>query len=473
MCLFRGAADRWVPPVYAAIDRGASFRYTLPVAPPDEIPLEKAVARELIPCSVCGAKGADVRQVEGKKYFLCEACLVRGRKWTRGVIAGSLLAVAFVGFVVYKHNHPGQTAPQVRAVPTPSPEEMKALETKITELVRDRKFFEAQKTLIPMLEQFPQSPILNLYMGRFCYMLGQYELSLQAWAMAARDPQNSEECRFRTGEALQSLGYSSKAKSFFEKPFSPAGFEETRNIIRAEILIDLEEYDQALKILESLPRAGNVLFYRHRALSYQGKGEEARKVFDGAPLEPPDRIYQTLALAGQAREEGDFAGALKILEEALSKVDPKSIDALRIRRSRLSVYFESGNDDALEKEAAELIATGEPRTMGESLWTRALSRLAAGKRDLALADAKELLQKSDHKKSWLRQEILTMEHLTGRFKDEDIDREARAINRFRANDLYFYLALATGKAEWAEKALAATPGHNFPYHSIKRFLKGK
>ena len=64
-----------------------------------------------------------------------------------------------------------------------------------------------------------------------------------------------------------------------------------------------------------------------------------------------------------------------------------------------------------------------------------------------------------------------MAHLAGRLEDADVEAEARAVPRSRANVLYFYLALATGDGSWAETALKSTPGRNFPYYAIRRLLK--
>jgi hypothetical protein len=73
----------------------------------------------------------------------------------------------------------------------------------------------------------------------------------------------------------------------------------------------------------------------------------------------------------------------------------------------------------------------------------------------------------------LRQEMLMLQYLAGRWKETDLEKEIKAVNRFRANDLYYFLAVATGDRVWAQKALDSTPGHNFPYHAIKRFLDRK
>jgi hypothetical protein len=66
---------------------------------------------------------------------------------------------------------------------------------------------------------------------------------------------------------------------------------------------------------------------------------------------------------------------------------------------------------------------------------------------------------------------MMMRHLVGELKDADLEAEAKLQSRFQANDVYWYLALATGDRAWAERAAASTPGHNYPYHSIQRILK--
>ena len=71
----------------------------------------------------------------------------------------------------------------------------------------------------------------------------------------------------------------------------------------------------------------------------------------------------------------------------------------------------------------------------------------------------------------MRLERMMMRHLIGELKDADLDAEVRRLSRFHANDVLWYLALATGDRAWAEKAAAATPGHNYPYHAIQRLLK--
>jgi len=64
-----------------------------------------------------------------------------------------------------------------------------------------------------------------------------------------------------------------------------------------------------------------------------------------------------------------------------------------------------------------------------------------------------------------------MRFLVGELKEADLDAEATLLSGSYANDLLWFLALATGNRAWAERALSVTPGHNYPYHAIQRILK--
>ena len=65
-----------------------------------------------------------------------------------------------------------------------------------------------------------------------------------------------------------------------------------------------------------------------------------------------------------------------------------------------------------------------------------------------------------------------MQHLIGKASTAELEAEAKRVSRVRANDLYWFLAVASGERVWAEKGLEATPGRNFPYHALRR-LAGK
>ena len=120
----------------------------------------------------------------------------------------------------------------------------------------------------------------------------------------------------------------------------------------------------------------------------------------------------------------------------------------------------------LEALAAEL--AGDPRHFGEGLWFRAMGRLLAGKPAEARAIAEEFLSKTHPELSSIRLERLQMRVLTGQAGAGDVEAEAKRMPRVRANDLFWFLAVATGDRAWAEKGLAATPGRNFSYYSLKR-----
>ena len=431
---------------------------------PEKIPLGEAVARELIPCSVCGAKGAGVRQVGGKKHFLCAACEARGRRWTWGAIA-ALVVVAVV--VVLSRSGPKPVDPP--PLPPAEVADAERIQKEIVELIQQRKYEKAVSQITQLLRQNPGQPLLNLYMGQCLIKLGYFEVSTRHFQVAlAGDPKDEAECRASIGMALQGLGHSAQALPFLEKEFKGSSYEASRQVLLAECYLDLERYEDALTVLRDKPPDLVSLRIRHRALLYMGKPDEARRVFAAAEVPPASRA---MSLALQAREDGDFAGALKILEEAAAKVDPKSLELLHLRQAILQVHLESGDLARLEDEASELSRCLHPITAGEARYYLVLGHLMGGKREDAVAVANEFLGTIDILLGLLRAESLVMQHLSGSRKPETLAGEAAQVNRFRANDIYFYMALATGDPQWAKKAAESTPGHNFPYHAIQRLLK--
>jgi tetratricopeptide (TPR) repeat protein len=316
----------------------------------------------------------------------------------------------------------------------------------------------------------PTEPFTNLLMGQCLSDVGHYEKCLLPFQVALKgEPKNEAECRFKIGMALQFLGHSSKALPLLEQKFEGSEYEKSRLQLLAECLIDLEKYEPALKIIDGMPPDAVTFRNRHRALLYMGRPQEARKVYDGADVTPANRA---VILALQLREEGDFGGALQILKETEPKTDPKSLDFLRLRQAAIQVHLESGDLVEVERSASELATCSHAITSGGARYYLVLGRLMAGKREEAVAAAKEFLGSMDVELGHLRMESLMMQHLTGtRITTELFVSEASQVNRFRANDMYFYLALATGDPQWATKAAESTPGHNFPYHSIRRLQK--
>src|SRR6185436_19308680 len=130
------------------------------------------------------------------------------------------------------------------------------------------------------------------------------------------------------GLAYKKIGHAAQALALLEPLFKddPSGKAEL-----AEVYLNLERYDDALKLLPDDP---STLWARHRALVYLGKADEAKKLLEGRD----DREVGTLK-AGQLREEGDFQGARKILESL--KPEPGSPAWHRVQRGLLSLALES------------------------------------------------------------------------------------------------------------------------------------
>lgn len=395
----------------------------------ENIPLNEAVARGIIPCSTCGASGADVRKVGNRNHFLCARCTRRGRVWTLALTFLTIVIVGLGGYLAFRYRGSG-------ALPE-APPESKAPPENVTKdivaLLDTKQYAAARVRIQELLGPFPKRPDLNLLLGKCLMGLKAWDAAVEPLKIAynAGAPTDEQAALF-LGLALKQMGRAAEALKYLELPTT---FTKEVPLARAETYLDLERYEDALRILPE-----DAVWGRHRALVYLGKGDEARKIAD------------PFMLAGQLREEGDFAGAAKILA---------GIPETRARKGEVVLAIESGD---LAKAGIDLPTDDGP-------FFRAIVHLLAGRRDGAKAAAWEFLAKTDKEFSPLRLERMMMRHLIGELKDADLEAEAKLLSRFHANDLLWYLAIATGDRAWAEKAAASTPGHNYPYHSIQRLLK--
>jgi len=423
---------------------------------PEQIPLGEAVARGIIPCSVCGAKGADVRKVGDRNHFLCARCAGRGRAWTWVLVGFTIAVVGLAGYLLSRGKK--QDAPVAPEPRGPSEQVSK----EIVNLMHLRRYAEARVKIQELLGPFPKRPDLNLLMGKSLMGLRAYDAALPHLRIAYEaGPPTADQAALFLGLALKSTGHVAEALKYVEPPTE---LNKGQRSDLAEVYLDLERYDDALKLLPDASDPG-ALWARHRVLVYTGKGDEAKKLLD-------TRDEQEIATlrAGQLREEGDFDGARKILDGLIGKVEPGSPAWHRARRSELALSIESGDLARLEAVATELAGDKDVQIQGEAIFARAVGQLLAGRKDSAKAAAWEFLAKTDKEFSPLRLERMMMRLLVGELKEADLEAEAKLLSRFHANDLLWFLALASGDRAWAEKALASTPGHNYPYHSIRRIL---
>lgn len=431
------------------------------VESPENIPLEEAVARGLIPCSICGAPGATLRKAGQASHFLCPRCFGKGRIWGWGLAALLIAIVGLGGFLLYRRR------PAPLELPPPmvrdrDPEEW----TKETLRLMDQKRYrEARARIEDLLGAMPGRPDLNLLMGQCLMATRAYDDAVPHLTVAYEaGPPYRDEAALWLGLSLKTMGRSSQALKYLEE--STLARKRMRTDL-AEVYLDLERYEDALKNLPE-PSDSGALWARHRALVYQGKAAEGKKLLEGC-----DPMEVATLLAGQLREEGDFVGAARALAVLEGKVRPGSPAWHRAKRAEISLAIESGDLEKLEAVASELSADPDVEIQGEAVFARAIGALLAGRRDAAKTRAWEFLAKTNKEFSPLRLERMMMRHLAGELKDSDLEAEIKQLSRFHANDLLWYLALATGERSWAERALASTPGHNFPYHAIRRLLDKK
>ncbi|HLY07980.1 MAG TPA: hypothetical protein VKW04_01625 [Planctomycetota bacterium] len=427
---------------------------------PESIPLKEAVDRGLIPCSSCGTKGADVRKVAGRDHFLCPAC-ARGASTWIWILAGLTLAVvALVVLLLRMRTTEDGRIPPAPPVPAAgrAPESW-AKET--DKLIRQGRFREVRERTQDLLDKLPQQPILNLTMGRCLMNLGETDSAIPYLQTAAKS-ELREDAEIMLGMAYKKIGHAAQALPYLEKPFRD---EVSMHGELAELYLDLERYEDALRLLPDASGRG-ALWSRHRALVYTGKPDAALQLLEGRD---PDEVASLRA--GQLREAGDFAGSQKIIDAQSAKVPPGGAIWFQLRRSERHLAIESGDLAALERVAAAFDADKDRQTQAEGAYARSIGHLLAGRREQAKTAAWEFLAKYGKDLSTLRLERMMMNHLVGELKDADLEAEAKLLSRFQANDLLWYLALVSGDRARAEAALAATPGHNYPYHAILRLLK--
>jgi thioredoxin-like negative regulator of GroEL len=424
--------------------------------------MSEAIDRGLMPCASCGRSGAALRKAGKGDALLCPRCAARGGAWT-WILAGLTFAVvALVILLLQLRGHPAADGPPTPPLP-PHARDPEPWMKETLRLMEMKRYADARVRIAELLEPLPKQPELNLLMGRCLMSLRAYDAALP-YLKIAYDAGGAfrDEGGLRLGLCYKTIGHSAQALPFLEPA---SGSESSVRSELAEVYLDLERYDDALKLLPE-PSSSGALWGRHRALLYLGRADEARKLLEGRP----DAEVASLR-ASQLREEGDFDGARKILDAYAATLPPGSADGPRVQRSFLSLAVEAGDLAALDAVAAALAADKDPQVQGEAAFARALGHLLAGRREPAKSAAWEFLAKTDKDFSPNRLERMMMRHLAGELKTADLEAEAKLLSRFHANDLLWYLALESGDRARAEQALAATPGHNYPYHSILRLLK--
>ena len=393
----------------------------------EEFPLEEAVAKGLIPCASCGAKGAAVQRVGSKPHFLCAKCSTRRPiGWIGGVLGVAAFALAVWWL-----------APKAE----PPQDWLKEVDT----LMRQGKFAEARPKIEAQVKAMPGNPGPLVLLGHCLLNLGYVEGALAAFTKAVEaDPEMAPVGALWIGIALQRLGRAAEALPQLETPTAAPEMEQRRKLSLAECLMDLERYDEALKLLGE----ESSVWGRHRALRYGGKEKEAEALL--AKLAPREAVPFRVT---RLREEGDFDGARRAIE-AWRKEAPE--DRWKAARSEFSVAVEAGDIPRALAAAEELATSSDGQLRAEGQAFRVMALLLAGRREESVAAAVDVLSKSDPELSSIRLERLQMQHLAGKASTADLAAEAKRVSRVRANDLYWFLAVATGERAWAWRSPVRT-----------------
>ena len=135
-------------------------------------------------------------------------------------------------------------------------------------------------------------------------------------------------------------------------------------------LLDDRRFSEAEAAIEGLAKADDTYrtdFYRGLLLWYQGKPDEAHKIWDKLPEEFPEDWLVYLSLADVAVMELRYDDAVKSYRQALEhQASPKYVDSLE---SMAMIYEIQGkNAEAVKvlEEELELLADEWDTTMGET-----------------------------------------------------------------------------------------------------------
>lgn len=344
-------------------------------------------------------------------------------------------------------------------------------------LMDAHRYEEALEKLDPLVGANPDQLDLNFLMGLCLFQVSRYERAMPHLEIAARSEATRDASRFLLGTILSRIDRPQQALPLLEVPLKGAGSanDEANRIVRlAECYMDLEQFQNALALLRDQPLRPAVLQLRYKALRYLGREKEAQAILDrvsAAAKDNPDLQAQLSFLrASKLRENGKFDEASAEFGKIRKALAGDKGFLRVVDRSELLLFLEAGRLAELEKAATALAGKSGGKVHGDALWYLAVAQLEAGRAEAAKATAATYLENVDRDYSPLRLQTLMMRQLAGEISAEEVRKEAALVSRFRANDIYFFLALSTGDRSWAERAKEATPGRNAPAHAIDRLL---
>ncbi|WP_456431258.1 tetratricopeptide repeat protein [Thermosulfuriphilus sp.] len=159
---------------------------------------------------------------------------------------------------------------------------------------------EAIKALLPLYQEKPRSYLLNLRLGWLYYLSGQYADSIEYYQRAMEIRPSSIEAALGLSLPLMARGNWGRVERLMNQIVSQDLYNYYANLRLAVALRLQNKASLAEKVVRKMlkfyPTSLDFLVELGRALTWQGKKEEARKIFRRVLLLDPQNVVARQAL---------------------------------------------------------------------------------------------------------------------------------------------------------------------------------
>lgn len=208
---------------------------------------------------------------------------------------------------------------------------------------------EAQQVLQLLRTEFPHNLDARRWLGVIYYDIGAYDAAISEMEAVAESAPEDYRPHYLLGVMYQDFEVEEDAIAQFRMALERQPPQVTANKIStdlATVLISNRQYEEALKILESLPKESQTLQLRAKIYWNQGLAEQARNALAAAEADSPLTADGLHLQATIAEDEGNIDEAIAILEQLLKDFP----DRLESRYQLAMTLQQDGQEDRAAKE---------------------------------------------------------------------------------------------------------------------------